>query len=182
MTLKAQKRPSVVDSGAELVAEQIRSAFRGVPYPGDEHLSAWSREEALDQAGPLVGKRWRDLKFEDVAQSPEALVWLFPEAFRYYLPAYLTMSVRYWRVAPKVLSCVVFMLSSGPKTWEGWSQKGRHYQRTGAGFSPEQQAAIERGLEYLLESEIDSVRKAQIRHALDSHWSKTARGHRGRSG
>jgi hypothetical protein len=43
-------------------------------------------EEGLREMQPLVGRRWRAVKFEDVVNAAEALIWLSPEAFRYFIP------------------------------------------------------------------------------------------------
>jgi hypothetical protein len=130
-------------------------AFRGTTYPGDDNLSNSRREEAEDEVGPLKGKRWNKLRYADLANCQEALVWMTPAAFRYYLPAFLIAAVRYREVLPRLFSVVIFMVSP---------RLGRRCSVTS--FSSEQRDAIKAVLQHLYDAETDYLRKAEVFAAL----------------
>ncbi|MGD8380223.1 MAG: hypothetical protein PVI37_02735 [Gammaproteobacteria bacterium] len=85
---------------SDTLISRIEQAFDEVEYPGDEFLA---RSTVGEEAEALVrdfrGKReWRSLSASFLDQAPEgwgtATAFLSPEAFRFYLPAYLIADIR----------------------------------------------------------------------------------------
>lgn len=71
------------------LAEKIRAAFADVPPPAEDNISPFADEESNQLVGAITGKDWRTLPAEFIEERHSQLVLLTPEAFRYYLPAYL---------------------------------------------------------------------------------------------
>jgi hypothetical protein len=69
--------------------ELIEQAFTDVPAPDEDSLAASVGEEALEETDPFRGKQWQDLDPDFVEAHLNGLFWFSPEAFHYYLPAFL---------------------------------------------------------------------------------------------
>ena len=68
----------------------IEEAFADAKPPFEEDICTSVGDEPLEDTEPFRGKRWQDLvdpEFLDRFQY--ALFWFTPEAFHYYLPAFL---------------------------------------------------------------------------------------------
>lgn len=78
---------------AQLV-QQIEDAFSDVEYPGDERIVITT--EYFDNLKVLLdfkGKHWKEITTEMILQHRFDLSRFTPEAFRFYLPAYLISSL-----------------------------------------------------------------------------------------
>lgn len=84
---------------AARLKEEIQEAFADVPYPGDDQLVTHTDYFERDAIKTFFkGKDWRDINIEwlshEYPQDPSAcLGFMTPQAFRYYLPAYLLVSI-----------------------------------------------------------------------------------------
>ena len=79
---------------------RIESAFRDVPYPGDNHIT-WMPISDSVVHGELKavykffrGKHWREVSFSELMHDYEydekaCLAFMHPMAFRFFLPAFL---------------------------------------------------------------------------------------------
>src|SRR5579864_9713638 len=79
-----------------ILLQHIDEAFRGMEYPGDENIVM--ENSALDLESQkikdlLKGRHWRDLPFEVMDHLRTALPFLTPEAYRFYVPAFMAYSV-----------------------------------------------------------------------------------------
>jgi hypothetical protein len=76
---------------------RIEEAFAGMTYPGDEHIASWDEpcysgdHERIEMM--LKGLHWRDVSFEILDNLRVGLTFMSPEGFRFYLPAYMMISV-----------------------------------------------------------------------------------------
>jgi hypothetical protein len=89
-----------VKTEQELVA-QIERAFADVPYPGDDHICKGVTDEArrlgTEEASieaVFRGRHWRDVPLESLSLFSATLSFLTPEAYRFYLPAYMLAVIR----------------------------------------------------------------------------------------
>lgn len=78
------------------VCLRINDGFAHVPYPGDEHIvrdnSGFDLEcEKVKSA--LKGRHWRDVSFNTLDGIRSALPFLSAEGYRFYLPAFMVISV-----------------------------------------------------------------------------------------
>ncbi len=82
---------------------KIESAFKDIPYPGDENIVASDYQEALDVAEHFRGVRWMEFKdipskFLSMRYSGD-IFWLTPKAFQYFLPIYMIQSLIDYKAA-----------------------------------------------------------------------------------
>ncbi len=81
------------DSRNKMLLQVINEAFVNVPFPKAEELAASGGDEASAEANAFRGKLWHELSAGFLHRNRDALFWFTPEAFHYYLPAYLTACV-----------------------------------------------------------------------------------------
>jgi hypothetical protein len=82
---------------SSIVLEKLTSSFQTLPYPGDINLvydNTGNHLECVEIQQAFAGKHWSELSQETLVRENSALSFLTPEAFRFYLPAYLSIVVR----------------------------------------------------------------------------------------
>src|SRR3712207_4128638 len=80
------------------VRAAIAGAFPTEPVPSAESLTPLPHHlDDADIRAAFGGRRWTEVPDYHVARSDTALRWFTPQAFHYYLPAYLT-----WRLTAPV--------------------------------------------------------------------------------
>jgi len=82
---------------SSIVLEKLTSSFQALPYPGDLNLvydNTGNHLECVEIQQTFAGKHWSELSQETLIRESSALAFLTPEAFRFYLPAYLSNVVR----------------------------------------------------------------------------------------
>jgi hypothetical protein len=75
---------------------QIDESFGESPYPGDGKIVRDDSGADLESARireALKGRHWRDVSFETLEQLRSALPFLSAEGYRFYLPAFMAMSI-----------------------------------------------------------------------------------------
>ncbi|SDR49108.1 hypothetical protein SAMN05444161_4580 [Rhizobiales bacterium GAS191] len=89
-------------SRSQFVKDLIFENFETNPYPGDRNLVPEEQYhlEARQIAQYFRGKKWQDitlqgLKNDYVGDQSACLSFMTPEAFIYYLPAYLMLCINY---------------------------------------------------------------------------------------
>src|ERR1700687_3467403 len=76
----------------EHLAARVKTAFSDIPYPGDDRLMLdlyqgdWEADLAAEA---FAGQHWTTVPLKLLGFHQESLHYFTPEAFRYYLPAYL---------------------------------------------------------------------------------------------
>ena len=77
--------------------DEIEGAFQDVPYPGDDNIAANKRDEYEEGLAAFKGKHWKDITFEFLVPYLKSSATFFtPEAYRFYLPAYLMVVAEYY--------------------------------------------------------------------------------------
>lgn len=94
----------------------IEEAFAEAVYPGDDNItiSACTCGECTETRAFFGGKHWRDVA---ATGQPFHLMWgglaiMSPEAWRFYLPAYMLLSLRGDGDPGGTLECALYSLSS----------------------------------------------------------------------
>lgn len=85
----------MIDS-TDVVKSTILRAFAATPYPGDDNLVTNSTNqdpESQEIAEAFRGKQWNTISAKTLHEFAQALPLFTPEAFRYYLPAYMLESI-----------------------------------------------------------------------------------------
>jgi hypothetical protein len=72
------------------VERKIAEGFGDLPPPAADALHTQVGGEAEQDCAPFQGKRWRELTPDVLDLHHYALFWFTPQAFHYYLPAFLT--------------------------------------------------------------------------------------------
>src|SRR5437879_1838453 len=90
---------------------RIDETFGGMPYPGDEQIVSGRDGECWEIKSALKGRHWRDVSFEILDSLREALALMSPEGFRFYLPAYMIISVMDYYRADVISDTVISLLT-----------------------------------------------------------------------
>ena len=86
------RRGVVTEDAAGRLARAIAAAFADVPRPGDEHIGRWRAPE-MEMVEELRARHWRDVPADVARYHFDGLRSLTPEAFHFYLPAFLIASL-----------------------------------------------------------------------------------------
>jgi hypothetical protein len=115
------------DAEADSLIAAIVAAFAHRPYPGDDRITREAighpDHEANVVADVFRGKRWNEMTWDAITGAakgrpfdPQGFIFLFtPEAFAYYLPAFLTELIAHER-PPELAESLLFALSQEAST------------------------------------------------------------------
>ena len=125
------------------LAQQIEAAFALAVYPGDDRLvdlyhSGDYCEDCAAVAVLFRGRDWRALAKDALVQNRDSLLLFRPEAYRFYLPAYLTAALKHWNDFDTFKSSIVVSLTP-PNPQDGLDE---FFSSRVSEFTPEQKAAI----------------------------------------
>ena len=136
-------------------ASDIRRTFADVPRPPPDEIGArssafWKYE---DEEGRVVerffaGKDWRDMTYRVIREglrTPEsaALTFMAPEAFRYFLPAYMLIALEEYDISDITAETAVLRLIPDRLNFTGNADDpGSWFGRNVGGFTNEQRRAI----------------------------------------
>jgi hypothetical protein len=132
---------------ADKLRKHIEAAFAETNYPGDALLvydNSGHHLECNEVAAAFRGKHWKEISLEILRYHSAGIVFLTPEAYRFYLPAYLLAAVMHYNQADTIPDSVVFSLIPPAD-----ANDFQAYQRRIEGFTPAQRQAIKYFLEYL---------------------------------
>ena len=101
---------------AKELKQGVQDAFTNVVYPGDDNItiSACPCQECSDTREFFQGRHWREVVGS--GQPLQLVGWgglpiLSPQAWRFYLPAYLLVSLNGGDGAEEALTCALYSLS-----------------------------------------------------------------------
>jgi len=146
----------------EHLRQRIRDAFRDVPYPGDGNIMYDGPDPELVQM-TFEGRHWKELSNEDLVIQSSSICVMTPEAFHFYLPAFLLASLGPPEVADFVLTAIEYMLLEP-------APKGSWLFEDAQLLDREQRAAIREFLEFFRDLEGDSF--GEIETALRTRWQE----------
>ena len=142
---------------AKHLSELIERAFVAVPYPGDDNIVAIQPHDRMCEEAHLTslfkGRHWKDLGLSELMQDAE-LSGLTPEAFRFYLPAYLLAVVNhYWEsdVLPEYMAWRM-----DPEKYRG-STHSSWFSHIVAALDREQRDAVRAYFEFLRDEHGDDL-------------------------
>jgi hypothetical protein len=96
------------------VLEKITYGFQSMTYPGDFNIVYDNSENNLECVGiqqTFVGKHWTELTLETLVEQKSALGFMTPEAFRFYLPAYMSIVLQEFEETDVLPDNTVFYLT-----------------------------------------------------------------------
>lgn len=153
------------------VLERVAAAFANHPKPPDEALLNRHCCECLETSEAFAGTAWQDVTLEQLLAGRETAL-LTVEAWRYYLPAAITWSVRDPKAVDVIADNLVHQLT--PPGEDG--ALAEWFEPRARGFTLDQRAAIADFLEWFAErdeawcNEADATAPQGARRAL-AHWS-----------
>jgi hypothetical protein len=136
--------------------QTIEEAFASVPYPGDNNITRcpYNCSECRRIAGFFKGKQWTGHVAEELRPYHVALSLFTPEAFHYFLPAFMLVSLARYEKGDVIPDAVRFHFE--------YSQEIQgHFAVRMSKFSAEQRHAI---IDYLIEMEIKGAGSSE--HAI----------------
>jgi hypothetical protein len=82
----------------QALVEQIEKAFADVPYPGDNNIANSYHgtvfcHDCAELARSFQGEDWRTVSLEKLIKYRDSIPSFKPEAFRFFLPAYMIATV-----------------------------------------------------------------------------------------
>jgi len=185
------------------VLREVIDSFSDVAYPGDDRIVEGFSGEDLERqriAEQFRGHRWAGMPLEVLIENTGALAFFTPEAFRYYLPAYILVALSLYEDANTIPSDLVSALTlptehdtalvrevlarvpgSAVEALEEADALAQFY-RSGAaerrfadrvtGLSPAQATSIRKALEYLRDAYGQDFPILGPQVALERYWSR----------
>jgi hypothetical protein len=162
----------------EKIREEVRAAFAGRPYPGDDNI-ALRQPGCPGYEGEGVerffrGKDWREITVESIMENRELdlnafIFFLTADGFVYYLPALLVMSLDIDGLPFDLGEALALNLTPPPPhAREGWREQ---FSRMVGLFTPDEKRVVVHALEYLAAEYEKRLYVTNLaRKALDSYW------------
>ena len=89
-----KREPYTKEAAIQALVEKITDAFRDTPYPGDDNICGSEMgDEPAEYGLEFRGLDWRKIHPELLALNYASLSFFTPEAFRYFVPAYMISDV-----------------------------------------------------------------------------------------
>jgi hypothetical protein len=137
------------EEGYQTLIQEIENAFADVTYPGDDKLvKSLEYYDNLKVVIDFKGKHWKEISQESLLKHRFDLSRFTPEAFRFYLPAYLIGSLQ-GEDRGEIIEHVIF--SFIPPIAEG-KEKGE-FLNSLKSFDSKQISAIKAFVRAFIESE-----------------------------
>lgn len=155
----------------KLVEENIRQAFKDSPYPGDSNLVNiqgrydFERQEIFES---FVGKHWEEVPLDTLKFHHEALCFFKPEAYRFYLPAYLLATAKSYYQADNIPNSVVYGLDVSDMP----DNERERFMEIMSGFSDQQKKAILSFLRFLQQEYSPNFPGNELDSIIDNFWIK----------
>ena len=100
--------------------DKIITAFKNTPFPQGRLTDTFDDEGVSDY---FLGKSWEGHDVSDLRYNSVALSFFEPEAFRYYLPAFMLAELENHVAADTIGESIVFHFSRPKKYWENIHEK-----------------------------------------------------------
>ncbi|RLJ20787.1 hypothetical protein DJ031_04565 [bacterium endosymbiont of Escarpia laminata] len=160
----------------EDLVKMITNAFSGSVYPGDDALVPhFDRDLERQRIMEFFKrKRWEDLSFQSIdsgyqGEGSVCLYFMTTEALRYYLPAYMVITLDEFDDAEFFADTVVRTLTPP----EAGSEDFKQFIAWAASFSQEQREAVKQYLLYMSENHADDFQlEGAPDIALNRFWRK----------
>lgn len=146
--------------------EGLEAAFGGLPIPADEHLvldNSGYHLECNQVKAKFRGRHWRDLSLADLEGEADSLAFFTPEGFRFFLPAYVRISVLDFEHADLIPMSAVGSLTrpENPRLWSYFESRFGALDGRQRGVLKEFLAFLRRHYEaYFLSGELDRAEES----------------------
>ncbi len=171
-----------MDDEAKAIIEAIRSAFAGVPrgritLHEAEVMDLYGTDAQRQQARLLdTDESWDEVLDRDVAECTTALSYVDPEGWRYYIPAYMVWSLRYFREPRGMASDATIYTFDPHNDYAGLRERQRSRFQL---LDHAQSRAVCRFLRYMAAHD-DHADARMANEALSGYWDQFGEGADGR--
>ena len=151
---------------------EIEQAFKDIPYPGDDNIAVNKRDEDLEGLAEFKGKHWKDLTFEFLVPYHKSSTHFFtPEAYQFYLPAYLMVAAEYYFESDVLSDYIIkdLMLPCEGK-YEKWQRNCDEFYQRFEPLNAEQKRAIKSFLEFIRDMYSKDIPCDDHLLALERYW------------
>lgn len=162
----------------------IEQAFADTVYPGDDKLTRENRPEYIRITYKFRGKHWTTVSdVEHVTYEQFALSYFEPEAFRFYLPAFMLAALNHQSevcndLVPENIESSLTPPETNSAEAEDWFAtfgitRMDYFLKRVSGFSPQQKAAIKAYLQSSFEQDSipEWIERQQERQRALHFWS-----------
>jgi hypothetical protein len=149
------------------VLAEIEKAFAEVARPDDDHIVVASSAASLEGQEirrDFASRDWRSLRVEELRRHSSSLFLLTPEAFRYFLPAYMSVSISDREKADVIPETLVFAFDPDAGSPESSAYKAQLLQS----LTPAQKRTIGGFLGWL--ETADDPRSADAVRKVKKHY------------
>lgn len=153
------------DQEIRTVQERIRSAFLSAAQPEDNNIAPHECEECDQIKSSFGGKKWMDLSQEVIAENYDKIPLFTPQAFHYFLPAFLIRSLEEFHPGSSILEFTLYSLSP-TKT----KPDDRWYSERLASFTKDQISAVVGFLKLILNDERFYMFHKDAERGLGKFW------------
>ncbi len=126
----------------ETVAQKIEAAFSDTPYPGEGNICHDPYQGVQED---FWGKHWKDLSLDLIIRHRDKIPSLTPEAFRFYLPAFMNAVLFHYDEVDTLPINVMTSLTPPTQESQGrWPMNNlmHGFLRNVEGFSVQEKIAI----------------------------------------
>jgi len=141
------------DERLQRLKDEIEGAFRDMPYPGDDNIAANKRDECEEGLAAFKGKHWKDITFEFLVPNLKSSATFFtPEAYRFYLPAYLMVVAEYYFESDALsVNIIKDLVLPDEGKYEKWKRNCDEFYERFEPLNTEQKRAIKSFLEFTID-------------------------------
>ena len=100
-----------MEATLKLLIEQIRRAFQDLQFPGADRIISWSAANDPELYRDFTEPPRHEIDVDFAMGHCSRLAALTPEAFRYYLPRFLIISLEHYEQASEIADSLVYHLA-----------------------------------------------------------------------
>jgi hypothetical protein len=156
----------------------IRNRFPGTPTPVEEDIATHDCRECLAIRATFAGRTWDSLRPSELEARFDSLPMLSPNAFKYYLPAYLTHSLE--NLSPDCLVCQFTIYAIAPDDDAKEAEFVDWWRERLSLFTAEQFEVLTRFLEHARQHEAFDEFTPSLEHSnerLQLYYANSVRDH-----
>lgn len=151
----------------EAVRQEIGAVFSDGVLP--ENVVCHSCLECDEIGEAFRGKHWKDMGLEFLSRFRESLCLLSPEAFWFYLPAYMMVSLDHFDEADIIPESIIYNLT--PPTREHANiYEMKHFLGRIEGFTEAQKKAIRSFIKFVRSRSPETFHDSENTTALMTFW------------
>jgi hypothetical protein len=164
---------------AETLCRRIHDSFGPLPYPGDDRLVTGNYYEDERILRLLKGFHWQEVSWLNLDQLRDALLYLTPEGFRFYLPAFMIICIQDFYRADVTVHYVMNGLTLTRAADARWNpSRAEEYERYWrncffervSGFNAPQAKVIREFLEHMRDVYGEEFHRQEPQTALERYW------------